>query len=591
MSQHMNTNSLVLILAAMVACIILPGNIQGQRPLDIDEIQVIAPYEPSISDAFKINMNPSIEDTARVQIDFDYRISPRMIHTRYELEPITPARMRGEPLTRLYPGLVKGGFGNYQTPYFEGFYNSLRSGDYSYGIHLRHISSGEEVQGIPHSVFSQNKAGLHATRYYGHHALSGGILYNRHVVHYYGLPFPPGDAGNDPKNPMPVIPPSASDIRQRYELLSSHLAHGSHHSDSTSIVHEIRLRHHWLSDRYNSHEHQFELTGHIGRETGMDPFGLARKQYLELGLEASHYYNRHVLDTAHTGVYTLSPRVHSYFDRLTFYLGGHVAFENDQGDFSLRAHPLAGVKVDVLPERLTATLDISGGVERVSWKSLSDLNPFVMPAPPLAFSNVRSRISGGVHGSLNGRLSYHLHLNHSQVDNHPFFVRVLAHDGHLVGYPGLSWLYPFVVVYDDISIMHAQAQLSSRWGQRFKLRLRGDWYDYSMGEQERAWHQPGLLLSLNASYNIQDKIILTADLYGRGKSYGAVYESFVIPVAPQQHKLHDFYVDANLGIEYRYTKRLSVFLNFTNIANDPYEKWLHYPQQGFGFMGGASFAF
>lgn len=561
----------------------------GQRPLDIDEIRVVAPYEPSISDAFKININPSIEDTVRVRMDFDYSITPRLVDTRYELEAITPARMRGEPIARLYPGLIKGGFGNYQTPYFEGFYNTLRSGDYALGVHVKHLSSGEEVEGLPHSIFSHNTANVYGTRFLRNASLKGGILYDRQVVHYYGVPY----AGTLDKSApfMPVLPPTASDIRQRYELLSSHVGYGSHHADSASTLYQVRFNHQWLSDRYDIHEHLFRLDGTIGRETGMDPFGFAKKQYIELGLNAEHYYNRSVLDTSNAGVYTLSPQMHSYFDRLHFFVGGNVSFENDRGSFSLRAYPLAGMEMQVVPGSLVASLDISGGLERQSWKRLSDENPFVMPGPQLEFSNIRSRIGAGVHGSLNGRLSYDLRFSHSKIDNYPFFVRVMAHDGAIIGYPGMAWSYPFVVVYDDISKMHLQAQISARFGQRLMLRLRGDWYDYDMSEQARAWHKPALLLSFNASYNIQDKIILTADLYGRGESHGVFYESFLLPSNPTERKLHDFYVDANLGIEYRYTKRLSVFLNFTNIVNDPYEKWLTYPVQSFGFLGGLSFAF
>ncbi len=42
----------------LIAGIAHNGHVMGQRELDIDEIQVIAPYEPSISEAFKNQPGP-----------------------------------------------------------------------------------------------------------------------------------------------------------------------------------------------------------------------------------------------------------------------------------------------------------------------------------------------------------------------------------------------------------------------------------------------------------------------------------------------------------------------------------------------------
>jgi len=49
--------------------------------------------------------------------------------------------------------------------------------------------------------------------------------------------------------------------------------------------------------------------------------------------------------------------------------------------------------------------------------------------------------------------------------------------------------------------------------------------------------------------------------------------------------------DANIGLEYRYTKKLGFFLNFNNIANYRYYRYNNYPTQRLGFMGGLSYSF
>jgi hypothetical protein len=50
-------------------------------------------------------------------------------------------------------------------------------------------------------------------------------------------------------------------------------------------------------------------------------------------------------------------------------------------------------------------------------------------------------------------------------------------------------------------------------------------------------------------------------------------------------------VDVNAGLEYRYTKRLSLFLQLNNIAALEYNKWNKYPTQRFNLLGGLTYVF
>lgn len=49
--------------------------------------------------------------------------------------------------------------------------------------------------------------------------------------------------------------------------------------------------------------------------------------------------------------------------------------------------------------------------------------------------------------------------------------------------------------------------------------------------------------------------------------------------------------DVNLGFEYRYTKKLSAFIQFNNIGGINYEKYQDYPLQGFNVFGGLTYGF
>ena len=105
--------------------------------LALKKWKVVAPYEPTISDAYKINETPQIIEAAELNApELEYTIFPEQLNTRFELEPIRPARMVGEPLSKLYNSYIKAGFGSYKTPYAELFYHNLRSKRHSFGAQV-----------------------------------------------------------------------------------------------------------------------------------------------------------------------------------------------------------------------------------------------------------------------------------------------------------------------------------------------------------------------------------------------------------------------------------------------------------------------
>ncbi len=110
------------------------------------EVQVVRPYEPSISDAFKINLQPKIEDTIKVNPNFTYGILQRPINTYFTPVPISAARMVSEPLPDLYSTLIRVGLGTNTMPLFEAYYNSKRNQDFMYGAWVQHHSSMGKVK-------------------------------------------------------------------------------------------------------------------------------------------------------------------------------------------------------------------------------------------------------------------------------------------------------------------------------------------------------------------------------------------------------------------------------------------------------------
>ena len=145
------------------------------------------------------------------------------------------------------------------------------------------------------------------------------------------------------------------------------------------------------------------------------------------------------------------------------------------------------------------------------------------------------------------------------------------------------------MVYDDIRLFNFRAELFGNVGERLSARFTTDYYQFSLENELEPWHEPTLRMGLSLRYNIQDKIILTGEAFGRNSVYARVFDEAT--GNPQRMEIQGFHVDTSLGIEYRYTKILSVFLNLNNVSNQPLQRWYNYPSHGFNLLGGVSYAF
>jgi hypothetical protein len=124
---------------------------------------------------------------------------------------------------------------------------------------------------------------------------------------------------------------------------------------------------------------------------------------------------------------------------------------------------------------------------------------------------------------------------------------------------------------------------------------RVDIFTYDTDVQAEAWNLAPYRISLGGTYDLRQKLIvkLEAQFLGPRKAYGYPYalgDQNIGSVTPSTQDL-DGFLDLYLGLEYRYTKRISVFLDLSNLSASKYERWYRYPVQRSLILGGATFAF
>ena len=540
------------------------GGVYAQKVLKDTMLHVVKSFQPTIADAYKMNEMPVVKDSVPPIPQLSYSINPKKINTAFVVEPLKPAKMQGEPLTKLYNSLVKVGAGNYNTPYAEIFYNNLRSKEMSYGTHLKHLSSQSTLDGGGYSGFSDNEIGLYGKKFLRKHTVTANLDYTRSVVHYYGY--------NTSLNT--VIDNDI--IKQIYGKIGGDVSLQSHFTDSVQPNYLFNLKYYNLSDNYNTSENYVNATGEAS--------AYYEKQLIHVPLNIDYYNNQSYKDTGYTTIVTLAPYMLSSGEKWNTRIGIGLTTdaEKDQKTRFL-FYPNIDFNYNVLENIIVPYAGISGGLKKNSLLSLTGENPFLIPGPSLKNTNEKWQVYAGVKGSISKNVSYNARTYYSKLENMYFFIN----DDHDIFRKGFNTLY------DDATLWNVHGELQFQYNEKIKVLAKGDYNKYSMTYEASPWMRPLWQTTFSANYNLKNKIIVIADIFVYGKRDAKIYATD--PLDPNVSvstsiELKTLF-DANLGLEYRYSKKLSGFINFNNLGFSRYGLYNNYNTQRFNFLLGVSMAF
>jgi hypothetical protein len=129
--------------------------------------------------------------------------------------------------------------------------------------------------------------------------------------------------------------------------------------------------------------------------------------------------------------------------------------------------------------------------------------------------------------------------------------------------------------------------------EKLKIDVVAKLYSYNLRNNTYAWNLPQWQAILRGSYNLYDKFLVNVDINLEAGRRALVYamEPNVTVENNQLAKNLGFIADINLGVEYRYNKRVSAFLQFNNAASQRYFRWYNHPVQIFQLLGGITARF
>ncbi|HEX5003644.1 MAG TPA: hypothetical protein VFW78_14215 [Bacteroidia bacterium] len=518
-----------------------------------EQINVVKPYEPTLSDAFKISDVPGRDTAVAYTPDLTYTVQPVRYETVYTITPIKPVKIKDETIKDLYRGFVKGGYGTKNTPYIEVFYNALRSKDFDAGVHLSHISSSGKIKDYGYPGMSETGIDLFGKKFFDQTLLEGRIGYNRLVYHYYGY--------NDPPDIF-----SKSETKHSFDDLQGDFSFKSINKSSESFRYMGGVAFHNISDNNDNNESRILLKGSGGKAIA--------DGNLDVGVELDFMkYKPSGLSDENLNIYRMMPRYKGSMDKVDFEAGFNAVVESNDKTKS-HLYPYANIILNMVPDAFSIFANLGGNLERNSFRDLSLENPFTASYLELRNTNVKLDISGGVKIRLERELFLIGSARFTDAKHQAYFLNV----------PAQNTLVVYDVIYDNTTTLNLHGEVKYEQDENTGVSGVFDYYSYNTHDLDKPLFKPDYKISFSAFHNLGEKIFLSTQLTYVASRYAMGYST------------SDFitmkgYFDGNIMVDYRYSKVLSLFLNLNNFTGSKYARWYNYPSYRFAAMAGISWSF
>lgn len=510
-------------------------------------IELESEFKVVLSDAVRIKSNPRIE-TPEVRVpELTYSLSFNPLSISPSIAVPSALKMDPPKPKDLQHNLVRIGYGNYNTPLFDAYFNMPGKKGHL-GIYFNHLSS----RGPRFARFDHNRGGIEGKKFYKKVSLDGSFLYNRHGLNYFGF---------DPERFVPQVKDS---LAQAYTLLGGKAGIESMSQGKRKNAFRLETGFFNYSDKNKQTENEFLIKGYYRMPVKEDMLHIhADYSFLDFkGVDTS--VQRHFINLK--PYYAIDKKKWN----LQVGFNMNLVLNDSQPQFYFFPKVVGEYKID--EQGLTLFGGFHGDLIPNTYRRFTTINPFVGLNPDLTNTSNRFEFNAGLKGKLSGNTGFVARLVYNRFQDFAIFIQ------------DSSIYRRFKVVHDDVKLIRFNIELSHQYSEKFRMALIFNYNNYTGENTDTVWQVPNMDIKLNSTYNIGDKILLSADVFFVGKRYGYVEFS------PSAVEMKPF-LDASLGIDYRWKKQISAFVRLNNLAGRRFQYYMYYPQLGFNAMAGLSIGF
>lgn len=548
--------------------------------LKTEEISVVKPYTPKISDAFKVKSNPIIEDINKIPKEkVKYSIFSIPVASTF-----TPSKGKAKgvaraPKERLFQNYISAGFGNFTSPLFEAY---IHTGDKRYndfGIFINHHSS---EGGIKDLQLNDNFADTRIDGYYKQFdrdynwQINAGV--QRQLFNYYGL---------DSETIFEDAVINGIDEKQIYKNIYA----GGKIDFEDSFFHGATAELINFSDNYNSNEIRFVAKPKFEFPISTE---LINAEFVVDFLSGKFKQNYLTPDELKHSFLNLgfNPNFEVLRDHLTINLGAKLYYSNDLENktSAFYAYPNVTASLKVVDDVFIIVAGATGDLIQNTYKDFVNENPYISPTLTVQQTDKQYKAFIGAKGKLASNIGYNFNVSHSNEKNKPLFIQNQTKtDGNIILTNGYEAGNSFNVIYDDIKTLGVFAEITIDASKEFNFAGSINYANYTTTNQIEAWNLPDISAIISADY-LNKNWFAGAKLFYRGET-----KDLVIPhsVLPENGIVitNDSYIDLNLNGGYIFSDRLTAFAKINNALGEKYQSFVNYQVQSLQVLGGITYKF
>ncbi len=550
-----------------------------EKELDPEVVNIVKPYTPTISDAFKVKETPSLNDSiSTTKKEVKYSIFSVPVASTF-----TPAKGKATTVEKakpikLYDNYATLGFGNYTSILGEFYSNFEISRTDNTGFFFRHNSSQGDIKGVKldNKYYDTSLDANYTSRQKdATYRLDAGVEHQ--LYNWYGVP-----------EIVYIQEPNVTiDPQQTY---ISGFAGGSIAIDD-SFFEKAAVNLRYLTDAFSSSEFNATLKPEFSFPLENLTFKIDGDIDYLSGSFDRNYTNTSDIKYSYLNA-GLAPSITFVNDDLSVSLGvaGYVSLDSENSDTEFSLYPRLNASYRLLDETVIVYGGAEGGLQQNSYYNFKEENPFVSPTLTIAPTKKLYEGFGGIKGKISNSVGYNVRASYGKDENRALFqanfINLLAPE--LEGY---EFGNSFNVVYDDVNTLTFFAEVKVEVSNIFSLGINGIYNSYSTDLQNEAWNLPDLKASVFSNFNITEKLYGGASIFYVGERKDFVMNNDPFGNSMDQEITLDGYVDANINFGYRFTDRLSAFVKGSNLFGNNYEKWMNYPVQGIQGLAGVTYKF
>lgn len=564
----------MVILVFCVTQVFSQNRKQTKDTINTEVVNVVKPYTPKISDAFKVKEIPSIDDeVTATKKEIKYNIFSIPVASTFTPSKGKAADVDKAKKAKLYDNYASIGVGSYTSILGEIYLNHAINRSESVGGYISHHSSQGGIDNLLlDDAFSNTKINVNYARMLSDYSWNVDANYQHQVFNWYGLP-----QGQT----------LAVAINPQHKFFTFDFT-GEIKFDN-KLINSGSMRFRRFADDFDSGENRFVFktnfdiplrNGKLNTSIKLDYLGGAFDRRF-FGTNELKYGNFQI------GV---SPSYQIIEGDFTINLGVSAYYLNDTEGSKNKffIYPKLTVSYKMVDEILIAYGGIEGDLIQNSYYDFAKENPFVSPTLSVKPTDQQYDAYVGLKGKLSNTMSYNIRGNYYADRDKALFkanpVLLIEDEPYQNG-------NSYDVVYDDVTTFSVFGEINVDINRNFNLGIKAEYFTYSTDDESEAWNLPDFKASLFMDFQIDEHWFAGASLYytGERKDQLDIIHPF-IPITPITITLESYF-DANAHLGYRINDRWTTYIKANNIANQDYKRWLNYPVQGIQFLAGITYKF